>query len=103
MATPAKRAASLRGQIDDANHRYHALDAPAITDAQYDALRRELEALEREHPELLTPDSPTLRVGARAQGDFPPVQHAKPMLSLANAFTEQEVREFVARITAETG
>ena len=103
MVAPAKRAAQLRALIEDANHRYHVLDAPAIADADYDALVRELEAIEAGHPELCTPDSPTQRVGARASGDFAPVAHAKPMLSLANAFSEQEVRDFVARIVAGTG
>ena len=103
MASAAQRAAKLREQIDEANHRYHVLDAPAITDAEYDALMRELEALEAAHPELRGPDSPTQRVGASARGEFAPVVHAKPMLSLANAFDEQEVREFVARIVDQTG
>jgi DNA ligase (NAD+) len=103
MPSTAQRAAKLREQIDDANHRYHVLDAPVLTDAEYDALLRELEALEEAHPELRTADSPTQRVGAAARGEFAPVVHAKPMLSLANAFSEQEVRDFVARITAGTG
>jgi DNA ligase (NAD+) len=102
-APPAARAAALREAIAQANHRYHVLDDPSITDAAYDALMRELEALEAAHPELRTPDSPTLRVGARASGDFAPVVHARPMLSLNNAFSEQEVRDFVARIVAATG
>jgi NAD-dependent DNA ligase (contains BRCT domain type II) len=62
--TPASRAAELRRRIEDANHRYHQLDAPDITDAEYDKLVRELEALEAAHPELVAPDSPTRRVGA---------------------------------------
>lgn len=103
MASARQRAAKLREQIDEANHRYHVLDAPVLTDAEYDALLRELEALEESQPELRTADSPTQRVGAAARGEFAPVQHAKPMLSLANAFSEQEVRDFVARIAAATG
>jgi DNA ligase (NAD+) len=103
MASDAQRAARLREQIDEANYRYHVLDDPAISDAQYDALMRELEALEDKHPELRSPDSPTLRVGAKASGEFASVQHARPMLSLGNAFSEQEVRDFVARIVAATG
>ena len=103
MAAAAKRAAQLRALIDEANHRYHVLDAPQMADADYDALMRELEALEAAHPELRTPDSPTFRVGAKASGDFPPVVHDKPMLSLANAFSEQEVRDFVARIVSALG
>ena len=106
--TPAARAARLRVQIDDANHRYHVLDDPDIPDAEYDALMRELEALEIEHPELATPDSPTQRVGAAPSSAFLSVRHEMPMLSLANAFTEpdpppgqdpdKETRDFVRRI-----
>jgi len=103
MGSHAKRAARLRELIDEANTRYHVLDEPTIPDAQYDAMLRELEALEEAHPELRTDDSPTLRVGAKAHGEFAQVQHAKPMLSLSNAFSEQEVRDFVGRIVAATG
>ncbi len=95
---PDARIAELRRRIEDANRRYHALDAPAITDAQYDALLRELEALEAAHPELATPDSPTRKVGAVPSGRFAQVEHAVPMLSLGNAFSEEEVRDFVRRI-----
>lgn len=107
------RAAELRAQIEDANYRYHVLDAPSIPDAEYDRLLRELEALEAAHPELRTADSPTLRVGARSDSAFAEVTHAIPMLSLANAFDEveqdapalrhREVAEFVRRIVEETG
>jgi DNA ligase, NAD-dependent len=83
------RAADLRERIEQANYRYHVLDDPAITDAEYDALMRELEALEVAHPELVTPDSPTRKVGARASGGFAEVRHAMPMLSLSNAFEQQ--------------
>src|SRR5690349_429149 len=83
------RAAELRERIEQANYRYHVLDDADITDAEYDRLMRELEALETAHPELATPDSPTRRVGARAHGGFAEVRHALPMLSLGNAF-EQE-------------
>ena len=93
----------LRRLIDDANHRYHVLDDPAIPDSEYDALMRELEELEAAHPSLATPDSPTRRVGHAALREFAEVRHEKPMLSLANAFSEAEVRDFVARITQETG
>ena len=97
-ATSAARAAELRRRIDDANRRYHQLDAPDITDAQYDALVRELEVLEAAHPELAAADSPTARVGAAPAGRFPPVVHALPMLSLGNAFSDEEVADFVRRI-----
>ena len=95
---PARRVAELRRLVEDANRRYHELDAPDITDAQYDALVRELEALESAHPELATADSPTRRVGAAPAGRFPPVSHAVPMLSLGNAFEDGEVADFVRRI-----
>jgi DNA ligase (NAD+) len=94
----ATRAAELRERIDVANYRYHVLDEPDIADIEYDKLMRELQAIEAEHPELATPDSPTQRVGAAPQGSFEPVRHELPMLSLANAFTEEEVRDFVRRI-----
>ncbi|MDR3388299.1 MAG: NAD-dependent DNA ligase LigA [Rudaea sp.] len=98
---PAKvrdRAARLRDQIADANHRYHVLDEPNIADVEYDKLMRELEALEAEHPELVTPDSPTQRAGAAPSGAFTEVHHEIPMLSLANAFSDEEVADFVRRI-----
>ena len=100
---PAARAAELRRRLEDANHRYHVLDDPDITDAEYDRLLRELEALEAEHPEFADADSPTRRVGATPSGTFSEVVHAVPMLSLANAFSDQEVADFVARIGRETG
>src|SRR5207342_3293685 len=99
----AKQAAELRRRIEDANHQYHVLDDPAIPDAEYDRLLRELEALEAAHPELISADSPTQRVGAAAQREFSEVQHELPMLSLNNAFSEQEVRDFVQRIVDATG
>lgn len=97
---PAQRAADLRRQLEDANYRYHVLDEPQIPDADYDALMRELEALEAAHPELATADSPTRRVGhAPSPGSgFAEVRHAVPMLSLGNAFSDEEVQEFVRRI-----
>ena len=79
----AQRAAALREAREDANYRYHVLDAPTIDDAQYDALLRELDELEAAHPELVTPDSPTQRVGAAPSAGFAEVRHAVPMLSLS--------------------
>ncbi|WIG55423.1 MAG: DNA ligase (NAD(+)) [Rhodanobacteraceae bacterium] len=99
----ARQAAALRSAIDDANHRYYVLDDPSIPDAEYDHLMRELEALEAAHPELATPDSPTRRVGARARGGFAQVEHALPMLSLSNAFTDEEAAAFVRRIAQTLG
>ena len=84
--SPAERVAELRALIEDANHRYYVLDDPSIPDADYDALLRELDALETAHPELASGDSPTRTVGARPDNGFPEVTHAIPMLSLANAF-----------------
>jgi DNA ligase (NAD+) len=103
MPDPAKRVVELRRRLDDANHRYYMLDDPAIPDADYDRLMRELEALEAAHPELRDPNSPTVRVGNAPSGKFAEVRHAVPMLSLGNAFSEAEVGEFVARIERETG
>ncbi len=85
------------------DHRYYVLDAPEIDDHEYDALFRELEGLEREHPELVTPDSPTQRVaGAVAEG-FPEVRHEAPMLSLQSIHDETELREFTDRMEREIG
>ena len=98
MTDTATRIAELRRRIEDANRRYHELDAPDITDAQYDALVRELEALERAHPELAAVDSPTRKVGSAPSGRFAQVEHAVPMLSLGNAFSDAEVGDFVRRI-----
>ena len=103
MANAAQRAAKLREQLDDANYRYHVLDAPVLTDAEYDGLMRELEQLEQAHPELASPESPTQRIGAAARGDFAQVVHSRPMLSLSNAFSAEEVADFVQRIATATG
>ena len=91
------RAAALRAELAEHLHRYHVLDAPTISDAAYDALFRELEALEAAHPALRLPDSPTRRVGAAPLEGFEPVVHAQPMLSLANAFSVEEMLEFDRR------
>jgi DNA ligase (NAD+) len=102
--SPAEQAARLREQIERANHAYYVNDAPEISDAEYDRLFRELQALEAEHPEVHTPDSPTQRVGAIATGALPKHTHGRPMLSLANAFSAEEVsawEERNARLTPE--
>ncbi len=91
---PARRAAELRAAIEEANYRYYVLDAPTLSDAEYDALMRELRALEAAHPELITPDSPTQRVGGEASSQFARVRHPQPMLSLGNAMNEAELREW---------
>src|SRR6267142_68572 len=105
MATPAiqKRAAELRQRIEKANYEYHVLDEPTIADEAYDALMRELQELEAKHPELVTPESPTQRVGAPASNRFAPVEHARPMLSLSNAFDETEFRAFDQRVRKGLG
>src|SRR5882762_2476276 len=105
MATSSmeKRAADLRAKIEKANYEYHVLDQPTIADEAYDALMRELQGLEAKHPELVTPDSPTQRVGAPASNRFAPVQHARPMLSLSNAFDEAELRAFDQRVRKALG
>ena len=87
----ARRAATLRRTLERANRAYYQLDAPEISDAEYDRLYRELAALEREHPELQTPDSPTLRVGAAPADALRKHPHRRPMLSLANAFSPEEL------------
>lgn len=96
--SPATRAAELRARIEEANYRYHVLDDAQIADADYDRLVRELEGLESEYPELALTDSPTSKVGAEPSGKFKEVKHQPPMLSLANAFSDEEVRAFVTRI-----
>jgi len=93
-----QRVEQLRTQIAEHDYRYYVLDDPSIPDAEYDRLLRELEQLEDRHPELADPDSPTRRVGARAAEGFESVAHEVPMLSLANAFDEQEVIDFDRRI-----
>src|SRR5262249_35865191 len=93
----------LREAILHHNHRYYVLDDPEISDAEYDVLLRRLEALEREHPELATSDSPTQRVGAAPLASFPTVTHHHPMLSLANGTTAEEMAEFDARVRKLAG
>jgi len=100
---PAARATELRAAIDEANYRYHVLDAPTIEDAEYDRLLRELTRLEEEHPELATADSPTQRVGAGPVTLFAEVRHEFPMLSLGNAFGHDELRDFDARVRKGLG
>ncbi len=92
------RAAELRVQIDRANRQYHELDAPEISDPEYDALFRALVELEEAHPELRTPDSPTQRVGSVPSGQLKEVRHATPMLSLGNVFSVDELLAFDARV-----
>jgi DNA ligase (NAD+) len=94
---PAARAAELRRILERANHAYYLLDKPEMSDAEYDRLFRELQDLEAKNPQLQTPDSPTLRVGGEPTSAFRKHRHLVPMLSLANAFTETELREWEER------
>ena len=106
MSVPAKaaaRARELRRLIEHHNYLYYVEDAPEISDAEYDRLFRELQELEEVHPELASLDSPTQRVGSRAQTDFAPVAHALPMLSLSNALTEEEAAQFDRRVREGLG
>ena len=95
---PAQRAAELRRLIDHHNHRYYVLDEPEIPDADYDRLLRELQEIETAHPELITPVSPTQRVGHAPAAGFAEIRHLEPMLSLDNAFSEEELENFDRRV-----
>ncbi len=98
-----RRIHALRDQINHHNYLYYVLDAPEIPDSEYDKLMRELEDFEHQFPQLVTPDSPTQRVGATPLAEFGEVRHEVPMLSLDNAFDEQGVRDFVRRIHDRLG
>ncbi|MHB0819787.1 NAD-dependent DNA ligase LigA [Stutzerimonas stutzeri] len=96
--TAAERIAELRSEIDAHNYRYYVLDEPSVPDVEYDRLFNELKVLEAEHPELVTPESPTQRVGGEALAAFGQVRHEMPMLSLGNAFEEQHLLDFDRRV-----
>ena len=102
-AEAASRHAGLAVQIEAANAAYHGADAPLVSDAEYDQLFRRLVALEAAWPALVTPDSPTQRVGAQLAGTFDEVRHRRPMLSLSNAFSHDELRAFDARVRRGLG
>lgn len=101
--TAAQRIAQLRSELDAHNYRYYVLDEPSVPDAEYDRLFRELQALEAEHPELVTPESPTQRVGGEALSAFAEVRHEVPMLSLGNAFEEDDLNAFDRSVQAGLG
>ncbi len=101
--TAAQRIAELRAELNEHNHRYYVLDQPSIPDAEYDRLFHELRALEIEHPELVTADSPTQRVGGQALAEVGQVRHEIPMLSLGNAFAEDDLRDFDRRVREGLG
>ncbi|WP_122744285.1 NAD-dependent DNA ligase LigA, partial [Pseudomonas viridiflava] len=99
MKAVETRILELRAELDQHNYRYHVLDEPSIPDVEYDRLFHELKALEAENPHLVTPDSPTQRVGSAALSAFTQVRHEMPMLSLGNAFEENDMHEFDRRVT----
>ena len=96
---PAERHSELKRTLNFHNHRYYVLDDPVITDHEYDALMRELRSLEEQHPNLITPDSPSQRVGAEPLSAFTSVQHPRPMLSLANAFSKEDMLAWRTRVS----
>jgi DNA ligase (NAD+) len=98
MIEPRKEAARLRDALRHHEHQYYVLDQPEISDAEYDEMMRSLQAIEREHPALVTPDSPTQRVGGKPREGFQKVAHSSPMLSLDNALDEEDLRAFDARV-----
>src|SRR5437870_2097442 len=100
---PAVRVEELRELIRRHEHAYYVLDAPEVSDGEYDALFLELRRIEDERPDLLTPDSPTQRVSGEASDQFAKVRHGSPMLSLQNAFDEAEIRGFDKRVRAAVG
>ena len=103
VANDRQRIEQLREQINHHNHLYYVLDAPEISDSEYDRWLRELQQLEASHPELISPDSPTQRVGAAPVKAFGSVRHSMPMLSLDNAFDEEEVSGFDRRVRERLG
>ncbi len=100
---PRQHAAELRQEINHHNYRYYVLDSPVISDARYDKLLRELQELEAKYPELITPDSPTQRVGAAPAEEFGEVRHTVPMTSMDNAFTDEELGEWDQRVRKGLG
>lgn len=104
MATAIeKKVESLREKIRHHEYRYYVLDDPEVSDAEFDELMNELKALEKEHPELITPDSPTQRVGGKPREGFVKVKHSSPMLSLDNAYNEEELRDWERRVHELSG
>ena len=98
MSSPAKRIAELREQIRFHDRKYYEESRPAISDREYDRLMQELIELEKENPDLITPDSPTQRVGGEVQTALKPVRHAVPMMSIDNTYSEAEIRAFDERV-----
>ena len=100
---PAERAAWLRSELERANYAYYVLDQPDLPDAAYDTLFKELQQIEADQPELITPDSPTQRVGGQVAAGFEPVVHDVPMLSLNNGFAEEDIVAFDKRVSDALG
>ena len=100
---PAERAAWLRAELERANYQYYVLDQPEIPDAEYDRLFSELQSIEAEHPDIITPESPTQRVSGQVASGFAPVAHVLPMLSLNNGFTDEDVTAFDKRVSDRLG
>src|SRR3989344_6794783 len=102
---PRQRAAELRQEINHHNYRYYVLDSPVISDAQYDKLLRELQELEAKYPELITPDSPTQRVGGKLLSQLEPVRHSVPMLSIRTEsnYESATAANFDSRMRRELG
>ncbi|MCF6226054.1 MAG: NAD-dependent DNA ligase LigA [Xanthomonadales bacterium] len=98
MTAELERIHSLREQLQEHNYRYYVLDEPSVPDAEYDRLMHELRALELQHPESVSPDSPTQRVGAAPSGKFTSIEHKVPMLSLSDVFVDSEVEDFDRRV-----
>lgn len=98
-----RRIAALSTELEEHNHRYYVLARPTISDQEFDRMLKELEVLEREWPELASPNSPTQRVGGDLTKEFPTVKHRYPMLSLGNSYSREEVEEFVRRVEKENG
>src|SRR5271170_7699106 len=96
--TPDQQLQELRDQLRHHEHLYYVLDAPELTDAQYDVLMNRLKKIEQEHPDLITPDSPTQRVGGKPREGFVKMPHSRPMLSLDNAYNEEELRAWDQRV-----
>ena len=101
VTAAADRARQLRAALEQHNYRYYVLDDPSVSDAEYDALLRELEDLEARHPELVSAESPTQRVGAAPAAQFNTIAHLQPMLSLGNVFDEREFGDFHSRVASE--
>ena len=101
--TAAKQIEKLREELRRHEHLYYVLDAPEISDAEYDAMMNQLKRLEAEHPELVTPDSPTQRVGGKPAEGFQKAQHSRPMLSLDNAYSIEELRDWDRRVRELAG